>query len=79
MLPVSPLKNRSYLDRVQRKHLYRAVDFQGERPRYLHMSGTSITSDKNYSWMGTRPQFEKLKAVHEWDGFTLVPLKDVDF
>jgi len=71
-LPVSPIKKITKLDRISPHNLYRAVDFQGERPRYLHLSGLSITEDKNYSWMGTKKQFNAICALHEWDGFSLV-------
>lgn len=79
MLPISPLKKIQKLDRIQDKDLYRAIDFQGPRPRYLHLSGQSITSDKNYSWMGTKRQYRELCKLYEWDGFSLVSLKDLRF
>lgn len=73
-LPVSPIKKITKMDRIQQSDLYRAVDFQGERPRYLHLSGLSITEDRNYSWMGTKRQFQNICEEHEWDGFKLVPI-----
>lgn len=72
MIAVSPLKTITRLDRIQPSDLYRAVDIQGERPRWLHLSGTKLTEDKNYSWYGTKKQFRKICALHEWDALTLL-------
>ena len=73
-LPVSPIKKITRLDRTQQSDLYRAVDFQGKRHQYLHLSGESVTHDRNYSWMGTKRQFETVCKKYEWDGFRLVPI-----
>lgn len=72
MNPVSPIKKITRLDRIQPEHLYRAVDTQGKRPRYLHLSGESLTTDKNYSWYGTKAQFRKICKQFEWDALDLV-------
>lgn len=72
-LPVSPLRTMTPMDRIQPQDLYRAVDFNKDRPRYLHISGDFLTSDKNYSWYGTKKQFNKICELHEWDALSLVP------
>lgn len=71
-LPVSPIKTITRLDRIHPSDLYRAADLQGERPRYLHLSGQFLTEDKNYSWYGTKRQFRKICALYEWDALTLI-------
>ena len=72
MQSVTPMKKITRLDRIQPSDLYYAADFQGERPRYLHLTGTKLTTDKNYCWYGTRKQFRKICALYEWDGLQLV-------
>ena len=72
-LPVSPIRKITRLDRTQDQHLYRAADIQQHPLRYLHFSGESLTTDKTYSWIGTRRQFLALCEKHEWDALTLVP------
>ena len=72
-LPVSPIRQITRLDRIQPKDLYRAADFQGERPRYLHLSGNFLTLDKDYSWSGTKSQFRQICREKEWDALTLTP------
>lgn len=74
---ISPIKKITRLDRIQKIDLYRAVDFQEERPRYLHLSGESLTTNKFYSWMGTKPQFRAICKKYEWDGFCLVPITKI--
>lgn len=69
-LPISPIKKLSKLDRTQEKDLYRAADFQNQKPRWLHLSGESLTEDVNYSWRGTLSQFRAICKKHEWDGLT---------
>lgn len=72
MVPVSPIKPITRLDRIHPSDLYRAADLDGERPRWLHLSGTKLTLDKNYSWYGTKKQFRKICTLNEWDALTLV-------
>jgi len=55
--------------------LYRAIDNQTIPMRFLHLSGQSLTRDKNYSWMGTEAQFEALCEEFEWDALSLVAAK----
>lgn len=78
-LPVSPIKKITRMDRIQSKDLYRAADFQGERPRWLHLSGTKLTEDVNYSWYGTINQFRNICRLHEWDGLEAVCVDKLRF
>ncbi|CBW47028.1 hypothetical protein [Roseovarius Plymouth podovirus 1] len=52
--------------------LYRAIDNQTTPLRFLHLSGESLTRDKNYSWIGTEDQFDRLCEIFEWDALSLV-------
>ena len=72
MNPVSPIKKLTRLDRTRSEDLYRAGDFQGDRPRWLHLSGTKLTDDKNYSWYGTKTQFNQICQKYEWDALSLI-------
>ena len=73
-LPVSPIRKLTKLDRIQAKDLYRAGDFQNLKPRWLHLSGQSLTEDKTYAWRGTARQFRAICEKYEWDGLALVPV-----
>lgn len=55
--------------------LFRAVDTQTIPGRFLHLSGESLTTDKNYSWIGTPEQFDRLCDKYEWDNLRLVSAK----
>jgi hypothetical protein len=72
MNQISPIRTLTRLDRIQPSDLYRAGDFQGIRPRWLHLSGQSLTEDVNYSWYGTKRQFREICKRFEWDGLSLV-------
>lgn len=78
-LPISPIRTMTKLDRIRSEHLYRAVDTQGDRPRYLHLSGHDLTGNIFYSWYGTAKQFKKLCQEFEWDALTLVPADRLRF
>lgn len=71
-LPISPIKTVTRLDRIQPGDLYYAADIQQHPLRYLHLSGTSLTTDKNYAWYGTKRQFRNLCRQHGWDALSLV-------
>ncbi|ANJ20841.1 hypothetical protein RDp07_gp30 [Roseobacter phage RD-1410Ws-07] len=72
MTPVSPLKTITKMDRIQPHDLYYAVDTQVHPLRFLHLSGTKLTTDRNYAWYGTKRQFRNLVKIHEWDGLALI-------
>jgi hypothetical protein len=72
MGPVSPIRAVTRLDRIQPHDLYYAVDTQIIPLRYLHLSGTKLTTDKNYAWYGTKKQFRTLCKIHEWDALSLI-------
>lgn len=71
-LPISPIKTITKLDRIQAHDLYYAVDTQKHPMRYLHLSGTKLTEDRNYAWYGTKRQFTVLCKLHEWDALSLI-------
>lgn len=72
MIQVSPIKKITRLDRIQPQDLYYAADTQIHPLRYLHLSGTKLTTDKKYAWYGTKRQFRNLCRQHEWDGLCLI-------
>jgi len=72
MLPVSPIKQITRIDLIQPGDLYYAVDTQIIPLRYLHLSGTKLTTDRNYVWYGTKRQFRNLCRIHEWDALSLI-------
>lgn len=72
MLPVSPIKQITRIDRIQPGDLYYAVDTQIHPLRFLHLSGTKLTTDRNYAWYGTKRQFRNLCKIHEWDALSLI-------
>lgn len=72
MIQVSPIKTMTKLDRIQPFDLFYAVDTQQISLRYLHLSGTKLTTDKNYAWYGTKRQFRNLCREHEWDALSLI-------
>lgn len=78
-LPVSPIRNITKMDQIQENDLYRAMDFQEEKPRYLHMSGNSLTTKQMYSWYGTKRQFRNLCKEKEWDALKLVSITKLRF
>lgn len=72
MIQVSPIKTMTKLDRIQPCDLFYAVDTQQIHLRYLHLSGTKLTTDKNYAWYGTKRQFKNLCREYEWDALILI-------
>ncbi|AHX01007.1 hypothetical protein HL13_gp46 [Dinoroseobacter phage DFL12phi1] len=72
MVPVSPIKPVTRLDRINPQDLYYAIDTQDHPLRYLHLSGTKLTTDRNYAWYGTKRQFRNLCREHEWDALSLI-------
>lgn len=72
MIKVSPIKTINKLDRIQPEHLYYAVDIQKNPLRFLHLSGTKLTHDKNYVWYGTKRQFRNLCRKFDWDDLCLI-------
>lgn len=72
MLPVTPIKPITRMDRILPSDLYYAVDIQQHPLRYLHLCGTKLTHDKNYAWYGTKRQFRNLCREHEWDALSLI-------
>lgn len=78
MISVSPIKKITRLDRIQSCDLYRAVDSSGERPEYLSLCGSDVTSDIFWSWMGTKRQYRNLQKKYGWE-FELVPVDRLRF
>lgn len=72
MIQISPIKTITRLDRIRPEDLFYAVDRQKEALRYLHLSGTKLTTDRNYAWYGTKRQFRNLCREHEWDALCLI-------
>lgn len=72
MLSVTPIKKITRLDRTRPEDLYYAADTTQHPLRYLHLSGTQLTTDKNYAWYGTKRQFRNICRANEWDGLSLV-------
>lgn len=69
---VSPIKTITKMDRISPNDLFYAADTQSHPLRYLHLSGLSLTTDKNYAWYGTKRQFRNLCKQHEWDALSLI-------
>lgn len=72
MIPVSPIRPVHKIDQISPEHLYYAADTQQHPLRYLHLSGTKLTTDRNYAWYGTKRQFHNLCRQHEWDALSLI-------
>lgn len=53
---------------------YLAVDCTGDRPRYLHICGTCLTSNQFWAWAGTIDQFDKITQENEWDNLKPLPV-----
>ncbi|ANJ20775.1 hypothetical protein HYO99_gp41 [Roseobacter phage RD-1410W1-01] len=79
MLPVSPIRTVTRLDRIQSRDLYKAIDFSGPRPRYLHMNGLALTEDKFWAWTGTLRNFRNICTQNEWDALEAVPVDRLKF
>lgn len=52
---------------MRNQNKYVAIDCSGERPRYLHIYGTFLTTNSFWAWTGTIEQFEKITKQNEWD------------
>lgn len=72
MIRISPIKTITRLDRIRPEDLFYAVDRQQIPLRYLHLSGTKLTTDRNYAWYGTKRQFRNLCREYEWDALCLI-------
>ena len=62
----------------RKKDLYRAANFDELRPRFLHLSGEGLTTNKTYSWIGSKAQFENLVKTKNLKGLIPVSTKDLE-
>mgnify|MGYP000572006722 CR=1 FL=1 len=56
------------------QELFRAVDISSIPTRWLHMNAKELTTDRFWSWSGSRIQFDNLCGEFEWDDLKLIPV-----
>lgn len=56
------------------QELFRAVDTSTIPTRWLHMNGRELTTDRFWSWSGSKTQFDNLCGEFEWDDLKLLPV-----
>ncbi len=51
---------------------YVAMNSQNERPQYLHICGTKLTTNRFWAWSGTLNQFINITEEHNWENLNPV-------